>query len=153
MRLDDDAEAHRRERVTDQAADRGAATTPFGTRIGRLSPGCEADIVLFDWDAVTFPYQNADVPPVDVLVQRAKSSSVRSVLVAGEEIYRDGRFLRVDRDATMAEIAARFAQPLSAAETERRQLGRDIFPHVRAFYDGWLAELGDDPFYRGSGRF
>ena len=135
------------------ATERGAATTPFGTRIGRLSPGCEADIVLFDWDAVTFPYQNADVPPVDVLVQRAKSSSVRSVLVAGEEIYRDGRFLRVDRDATMAEIAARFAQPLSAAETERRQLGRDIFPHVRAFYDGWLAELGDDPFYRGSGRF
>ncbi|MBM3613548.1 MAG: amidohydrolase family protein, partial [Alphaproteobacteria bacterium] len=72
------------------ATERGAATTPFGTRIGRLAPGCEADLVLFDWNAVTFPYQNTDIPPIDVLVQRAKSAAVRSVLVAGEEIYRDG---------------------------------------------------------------
>ncbi len=135
------------------ATERGAATTPFGTRIGRLSPGCEADLAMFDWDAVTYPYQDADIPPVDVLVQRARASAVRSVLVAGEEIYRDGRFLHVDRDAIMAEIAARFAQPLSPAELERRRLARDIFPHVQAFYDGWLDELDDDPFYRGSGRF
>jgi cytosine/adenosine deaminase-related metal-dependent hydrolase len=135
------------------ATERGAATTPFGARIGRLSAGCEADVVLFDWDAVTFPYQSVEIPPVDVLVQRAKGAAIRSVLVAGEEIYRDGTFLRVDRDAAMAEISARFAQPLSPAEEERRQLARDIFPHVRAFYDGWLDDLGDDPFYRGSGRF
>jgi 5-methylthioadenosine/S-adenosylhomocysteine deaminase len=135
------------------ATERGAATTPFAGRIGRLSPGCEADLVLFDWNAVTHPYQSADVPPIDVLVQRARGSAVRSVLVAGEEIYREGRFLRVDRAAILADIATRFAAPLTPAEQARRQLARDIFPHVRAFYDGWLDDLGDEPFYRGSGRF
>jgi cytosine/adenosine deaminase-related metal-dependent hydrolase len=134
------------------ASERGAATTPFGDRIGRLTPGREADLVLFDWDAVTWPYQNPDIPPIDVLVQRAKTASVKTVMVAGEVVYRDGAFTRVDKAAVLAEIAARFARPLTAAERERRQLARDVFPHVRAFYDGYLDGTGDEPFYRPSGR-
>jgi cytosine/adenosine deaminase-related metal-dependent hydrolase len=134
------------------ASERGAATTPFGDRIGRLTPGREADLVLFDWDAVTWPYQNPDIPPIDVLVQRAKTASVKTVMVAGEVVYRDGAFTRVDKAAVLAEIAARFARPLTAAERERRQLARDVFPHVRALYDGYLDGTGDEPFYRPSGR-
>jgi cytosine/adenosine deaminase-related metal-dependent hydrolase len=135
------------------ATERGADTTPFAGRIGRLSAGRDADVVLFDWDTVTYPYQSPDIPPVDVLVQRAKSSSVKTVFVAGEAVYRDGRFVHVDKQAVLAEIAARFALPLTEAEIERRQLARDVFPHVRKFYDFYLDGLGDEPFYRPSGRF
>ncbi len=134
------------------ATEYGAGTTPFGAKIGRLAPGCEADLVTFDWNAVTRPYQSPDIPPIDVLVQRAKTSAVRTVMVAGEIVYRDGRFVRVDKDAVLAEIAARFAKPLTPAELDRRQLARDVFPHVRAFYDGYLDGIGTEPFYRGSDR-
>jgi cytosine/adenosine deaminase-related metal-dependent hydrolase len=135
------------------ATERGAATTPFGARIGRLAAGCEADLVLFDWNRVTYPYQNADIPPLDVLVQRAKTDAVKTVMIAGEIVYRDGRFTRVDKQQVLAEIAARYARPLTPAESERRQLAHDVFPHVRAFYDGYLDGLGCEPFYRPSGRF
>jgi cytosine/adenosine deaminase-related metal-dependent hydrolase len=138
--------------VLRMATEHGAGTTPFGGRIGRLSPGCFADAVMFDWSRVTRPWQSPDVPPLDVLVQRAKSDSVKSVLVGGEVIYADGVFTRLDREAVLAEIAARMALPLTPAEEERRVLARDVFPHVARFYEGWLDGLGDEPHDRVSGR-
>jgi len=135
------------------ATEHGAATTPFGAQIGRLAPGSAADLVMLDWRDVTYPYQNADIPLVDVLVQRARSSAVKSVMVGGEIIYRDGRFTRIDRDAILAEIHARFAAAPSAAEARRREFARALFPHVRRFYDGYLDGLDDAPHARSSGRF
>jgi cytosine/adenosine deaminase-related metal-dependent hydrolase len=137
--------------VLRMATEHGAATTPFGARIGRLSPGCEADLVMLDWQALTYPYQNADIPLIDVLVRRARPSAVKTVMVGGEAIYESGRF-KVDRAAVLAEIAARFAKPLTAPEEERRGLAKALFPHVRVFYGGYLDGLGDEPFYRTSGR-
>jgi cytosine/adenosine deaminase-related metal-dependent hydrolase len=138
--------------VLRMASERGAATTPFGARIGRLSPGVEADLVVLDWDAVTYPYQNPDIPRLDVLVQRAKASAVRTVVVAGDVVYEDGRFTRIDRAAVLEEIARRYACPLTPEETARHQLSRELFPHVRAFYEGYLEGVGTEPFYRASGR-
>jgi cytosine/adenosine deaminase-related metal-dependent hydrolase len=138
--------------VLRMATEHGADTTPFGAAIGRLSTGCWADLVLLDWAAVTAPYQNPAIPPVDVLVQRAKAGAVRTVMVAGEVIYHQGRFLRIDRDAVLEELARWFARPLTPAERAREALAREVFPHVRAFYAGWLEGLRVDPFYRTSGR-
>ena len=138
--------------VLRMATEHGAGTTPFGATIGRLSVGCHADAVLFDWPRVTRPWQSPDIPVLDVLVQRARTDAVKTVLVGGEVVYRDGRFTRLDREAVLAEMAARMSQPLTAEEEARREMARAVFPHVRAFYDGWLEGLGDDPHYRGSGR-
>jgi 5-methylthioadenosine/S-adenosylhomocysteine deaminase len=126
--------------VLRMATDHGAGTTPFGSRIGRLSPGAEADLVLFDWERVTRPYQSPDMSWLDVVVQRARPEAVQAVMVAGEVIYADGRFSRVDREAIFAEIAAFFARPLTPAEEARRELAHAVFPWVQGFYDGWLDE-------------
>lgn len=117
----------------------GADTTPFGPRIGALSPGCEADLVLLDWNAVIRPYQNPAMDWLDVVVRRARREAVRTVMIAGEPVYDGGRFTRVDREAVLAELAAFFARPATAAEAARADLARAVFPHVKAFYDGWLA--------------
>lgn len=138
--------------VLRMATEHGAATTPFGDTIGRLSPGCRADIVLFDWAEVTAPYQNPAIPLLDVLVQRAKAGAVRTVMVAGEVIYHQGRFLRIDRAALLEELARWFARSLTPAEQARAALAQEVFPHVRAFYADWLAGLRAEPFYRVSGR-
>ena len=97
-----------------------------------------ADCVLFDWRAVTWPYQDDALGFVDVLVQRAKTKAVHAVMVAGDWIYREGRFIHVDRNMVLSEIAERLSQPRSAAEMERITLAADVMPHVRRFYDGYL---------------
>lgn len=72
-------------------------------------------------------------------------------MIASKVVYRDGRFTRVDRDAVLGEIAGRMRAPLTPADEDRRALAKAVFPHVRRFYDGYL-QLGDEPFYRLSGR-
>jgi 5-methylthioadenosine/S-adenosylhomocysteine deaminase len=138
--------------VLRMATENGAATTPFAGEIGRLAPGMAADLVLFDWPAVTYPYQDEAIGFVDVLVQRAKARAVHSVMIAGEWVYREGRFTRVDREAVLAGIAEAMARPRTAAERERIALAEGVMPYVRAFYDGYLDGLGDEPHYRTSGR-
>jgi hypothetical protein len=135
------------------ATEHGARTTPFAGEIGRLSPGMAADCVLFDWKAVTHPYQDSGLGFVDVLVQRAKAKAVHSVMIGGEWVYREGRFTKVDRDAVLAEIAAMLARPKTPAEQERIALSTAVMPHVRRFYKGYLDGLGDEPYDRSSGRF
>lgn len=124
--------------VLRMATEHGAGTTPFGDTIGRLSPGSAADLVILDWPTVTRPYQSPDMPLIDVLVRRARTDAVKTVMIGGEVVYRDGRFTRVDRDSVVSEIAERFSRPLTEAEAARRQLARDVFPHVRDFYAGWF---------------
>ena len=72
--------------------------------------------------------------------------------MAGEVVLRDGCFTRVDKASALAELAARLRAPLSPEEERRRRLAREIFPHVRRFYDGWLDAAPRDPFYAPSAR-
>jgi cytosine/adenosine deaminase-related metal-dependent hydrolase len=122
------------------ATEHGAATTGFGESIGRLVPGAAADIVLLDWQHLAWPFLDEDTDVLSAVVQRAKSGGVNTVMVAGEVIYRDGRFTRVDRDAVLAELAAQLGQPRSAEEEGRRETARRVLPHLREFYRGWIED-------------
>lgn len=138
--------------VLRMATEHGAATTPFGSRIGRLSPGSSADLVIMDWKAMTHPYQDAALPVIDVLVQRAKTDAVHTVMIGGEVVYACGQFTRLDRAAVLDEIAERLRRPLSDAEHQRQHLARAVFPHVKAFYDGWLDDEKGAPHTRYNSR-
>jgi cytosine/adenosine deaminase-related metal-dependent hydrolase len=138
--------------VFEMATAGGAATTGFGDRIGRLAPGSAADLVLLPWASLAAPYLEPGTDPVDAVVHRARAAAVDTVMVAGEVVLRDGRFTRVDRDAALAELAAALRAPLSPTEERRRRIAREVFPHVRRFYDGWLDGTARDPFYAPSGR-
>jgi cytosine/adenosine deaminase-related metal-dependent hydrolase len=139
--------------VLRMATEGGAGTTPFAGRIGRLEPGMAADLVMFDWPAVTFPYQDEALGFVEVLVQRAKTKAVHSVMIAGEFVYRERRFTKVDREAVLAQLAEALAKPRTLAEQDRMALSQALLPHVRRFYDGYLEGQADEPHYRPSGRF
>ena len=56
-------------------------------------------MVLIDWRAISYPYLDAETPLLDAVLQRAKTSGVRTVICDGDIIYHDGKFTRVDRDA------------------------------------------------------
>ncbi|HDR9101769.1 TPA: amidohydrolase family protein [Burkholderia vietnamiensis] len=139
--------------VLKMASEHGARTTPFGAHIGRLEAGRLADVVLMNWKTATWPYQDEDVPMLDALMMRAKTNAVDAVMIGGDVVYRDGRFTHIDRDAVLEEIAQALARPRTEQELARRTLGRAVFPHVKAFYDNYLAnELPRQPFYAPSSR-
>jgi hypothetical protein len=54
--------------------------------------------------------------------------------------------------ATAEELADQLALPLKADELRRRELSRDILPHVRDFYAGYLDGEVREPFYAPSSR-
>ncbi len=120
------------------ATEHGAATTPFADRIGRLAPGQLADIVLLDWAAVTGPYQDPGMPLVDVLVRRAKSGAVQTVLIGGKVVYHEARFTHIDRLSTLEEISRALDRPDTTTEAAQRRLASDLIGPVRDFYDDWL---------------
>ena len=133
------------------ATEHGALTTAFGAEIGRLEPGRFADAVLINVKKAFYPYQDDDVPMLDALIQRAKTETVDAVFVNGDKIYEGGRFTHVDRDKALGEIAEALAKPRTAAETQSRELRRQVFPHVEAFYRDYLTQAPPrDPFYRPS---
>ena len=89
---------------------------------------------------------------LDALVQRAKSGGVRTVMCAGEVIYGEGRFTRVDKEGALRALHTDLARALADDEVERRKLSKALLPHVRAFYDGYFDPAQHQPFYRPSSR-
>lgn len=138
--------------VLRMATEHGALTTAFGAEIGRLDPGRACDAVVIDWTRATYPYQDADIPPLDAVIQRAKPEAVSAVICEGETIYEDGRFTQIDREAVLAEIADLLARPRNPEEQARHRLGHRVLPHVRHFYDGYLDGEQREPFYAASSR-
>lgn len=128
----------------------GARTTPYGDHIGTLEVGRAADMVLMDWEQISYPYLDHETPVLDAMVQRAKSGGVRAVMCAGEVIYQDGRFTRVDREGAMRALHDDLAHALADDEVERRKLSKALLPHVREFYAGYFDPAQHQPFYRPS---
>jgi len=123
----------------------GAATTPFKGSIGLLKPGYAADCVLLDWKSIAAPFLEQSVPLVDAIVQRAQARDISEVVIAGKTVYRQGRFLNVDRDAVLREIAEKMNGPPTADERNRAWLGKEVFPHVKAFYADYVDIAGYSP--------
>jgi cytosine/adenosine deaminase-related metal-dependent hydrolase len=138
--------------VLQMATEHGARTTGFAETIGTLAPGKAADLVLLNWQHLAYPYLEPGTSIVDAVVHRAKTSGVETVLVAGEPVYREGQFTRVNRAEALAALAASLNTPLQPEEEHRQQLARAVFPHVQQFYDGWLDAAAHEPFYRPSAR-
>ena len=130
----------------------GAKTTAYGDAIGTLEVGRHADIVLIDWRQVSYPYLDAETPLIDAVVQRAKTSGVRTVICDGEIIYSDGKFTRVDRDAALRALHEDLQRALADDEVERRRLSKALLPHVKAFYARYFDPEQHQPFYRPSSR-
>ncbi|GAA5234197.1 amidohydrolase family protein [Verticiella sediminum] len=134
--------------VLRMATEHGAKTTAFRGEIGRLEVGACFDAVAIDYEAATYPFQDEDVPMLDVLIQRARQKHVDTVYIGGDDVYVQGRFKHIDRDKVLGEIAEQLSRPRTAGEEARRKLSKAVFPHVKAFYEHYLeAEPARRPFY------
>ncbi|MEM7527089.1 MAG: amidohydrolase family protein [Pseudomonadota bacterium] len=136
--------------VLRMATSGGAATTAFRGKVGRIAEGLGADMVLIDWDKLAFPYLDPEYPVLDAVIQRAKTNGVDMVMCAGEVIYEDGTFTRMDHTAALEELRRDLSRALTEEEVERRGLSKALLPHVQKFYDGYFDPEAHQPFYRPS---
>ncbi len=132
----DEAEVPTMAQVLRMATVGGARTTGFADSIGVLEKGRAADLVLLDWDQISYPYLDEETPTLDAVIQRARTEGVRTVMCAGEVIYADGKFTKVDRDGALRALHEDLQRALSDDEVDRRKLSKALLPHVRKFYAG-----------------
>lgn len=133
------------------ATEHGANTTAFGQQIGKLIPGNLMDAVIFDYKKVTYPFQDENIPPLDVLIHRAKTKDVHEVIIDGETVFKEGNFTKVDKDLVLEQIHQALANPRDQDELERHKLREQVFPFVERFYANYLDLSGSRmPYYKGS---
>lgn len=89
------------EHAVEMATINGARGAGLADRIGSIELGKEADFVLFDATVSEWqPLYN----PVSNLVYSATGNTVKHVFVAGDQVVRDGRLVRIDQDQVMREV-------------------------------------------------
>jgi len=83
------------------AATIGGAKALGRDDIGRLAPGCRADVVLVD---MTHPMMRPTHDPVRSLIYAAGDRAIRTVFVDGQKVVDDGKVLTIDYPAAAAAL-------------------------------------------------
>ena len=86
------------------------------------------------------PYLDPDVSIVDAVVHRGRSIDVDTVMVDGEIVMLDRRLTRVDKEALFKELKNALDRPLRADELDRRDLAKQVEPHLRRFFQGTVPQ-------------
>lgn len=90
--------------------------------IGRLAPGCKADLAVID---LTHPGMQPLADPLRSLIYGAADRAVRDVFVDGTHVVRDGTVATLDREQATRELEA--GQRRAAERVPQRdQLGRTV---------------------------
>jgi len=129
LTLDDDDDAFREMRLTyrlhagisldevltparlfEAAMTTGAKAVTGRSDFGVIAPGRPADLVVLDYAAMAEDVIDEATGEIDLLLARATKQYVRSVIVAGREIVRDGVVLGVDYPRLKAELAREAAK-------------------------------------------
>lgn len=102
------------------AATIGGARALGRDDIGRLAPGCRADLVLVD---VTHPMMRPTHDPVRNLIYAAGDRAIHAVYVDGQQVVRDGKVLTMDYPAAaqaLHEAQARIKDEVPNRDWARR---------------------------------
>ena len=114
------------------ATEGSARALGFGDKLGRIAPGCKADIVMLDLDHPNWLPLN---DPVNQLVHAEDGSAVDKVMIAGRLVVDGRRLLGVDlpRLAARADAAR---ERLAAANLDNRRLYEALEPVVGSHCPG-----------------
>lgn len=124
------------------AAESGAQAARMDDRLGSLTPGRDADLVLVRRDRVFWPPNRYDhVDPVDVVLDRADMHDIDLVMVQGRPVLEDGRITTVDEGAIRARHAEAATRRLWERDARRTRsdvdLPQAVTPYALDFYRSW----------------
>lgn len=97
----------------DAATSGSARALGLETQVGTLDEGAQADLAIVALDGA---HQLPVYDPAAALVFASSGRDVRLTMVAGKEVYRDGRILTVDEErlrARIDELSTRLAKPVN----------------------------------------
>jgi guanine deaminase len=115
------------------AATQGSARAlGFGDRIGRITRGYQADLVLLDLDHPNWLPLN---DPVNQLVHSEDGNAVHSVMIAGRMVVENRRVLTVDM-ARLRDRVAAARDRLAIANADNRRLYEALEPIVGSYCPG-----------------
>jgi 5-methylthioadenosine/S-adenosylhomocysteine deaminase len=129
------------EQVLRAAAGNGARALGLEGKLGSLEPGRYADLLIVDKDRIFFPPgRYSGEPFLDVVLDRAESADIDTVMVGGRVLMEAGRITVVDealvRDRFAEAVAERVYRP--SAEVRRwAELGTLVEPYLAGFYRPW----------------
>jgi 5-methylthioadenosine/S-adenosylhomocysteine deaminase len=109
------------------AATVGGASALMRGDLGRLAPGCKADIVLVDFDC---PQMQPVRDPLRSFVYHAADRAVHEVFVAGRQVVADGRVLTLDQEAAGSRLRAaqERMEALTPSRDYRHRSAAEIIP-------------------------
>jgi 5-methylthioadenosine/S-adenosylhomocysteine deaminase len=106
----------------------GARALGVPDLLGSIQEGRLADFFLFDGMNLT----SAPVhDPISALVYTGGPQSVETVVVGGEVLLEDGKFVKIDEEAVVAELQERSLAVAKRANTERFVKGRRLTPFAQ----------------------
>lgn len=103
--------------------------------LGKLAPGYQADMVLVNCDRITWPYVAPEADPLSVMMMRARSTDVDTVLVNGRIVLEHGEPTGFD----WRSLGEKAATELEAAPNRAvyRDLAQALRPHLAKWYTDW----------------
>ena len=104
----------------------GAQLLGLGDDLGRVAPGCRADLVILRTDSAFLTPLNH---PLHALVYAETASDVDTVLVDGRVVFEGGRVLGVDEDS-LRRRAQTAADGLRARNRDAWALAARLAPHL-----------------------
>jgi len=128
------------------ATENSARLLGWGSELGRLEPGRQADLVLLDYQAMGAPYVDPAQDPIDVLLYRGSRHYVDTVMVGGRVVVEGGRLTTIDQE----EIGRRLALASSRSRTQAEEAmlgGLDLLQEkVIDYYRGWTEKVETEPY-------
>ena len=115
----------------------GGAQAMGDARLGKLEPGGRADLALLDLDSLVFTPLN---DPLNHVVFSSTRTALRSTMVGGRWVLRDGVVTGVDEPAILAE-ARELGQSVLTRHDEAFEFGEALLVSLR---NGWLEALHTD---------
>jgi cytosine/adenosine deaminase-related metal-dependent hydrolase len=120
----------------------GRATITGNDGGGRIVAGALADIVALDFAGMTADCVHDDIDAVEILLGRMARRHVRTLIVGGREIVKDGACVAVDAPALEAEITAAGRAAFRANPPDMRRIG-DMQRGVAGYYAAGLHRRAD----------
>jgi cytosine/adenosine deaminase-related metal-dependent hydrolase len=118
----------------------------YGRDLGRLEPGCLADLVLLDYERMTFPFTDPVHDPLEVLLYRGKGSHVHTVIVDGKIVVENGRVLTVAEEDLGKKLREAASRPRAEREKALNRAVDELREQAVKYYRGWTQKVSIQPY-------
>ena len=120
-----------------------AAKVTFFDDVGTIEAGRRADLVLIDMERIEEPYLHPDTDIIDALIYRGKGLDVDTVMVDGEVVLKDRKFLKMDKAEVAERLKESLARELTDREVRAARLSEEILPYINRWFAEWDLESGE----------